>query len=214
MAKTDKKPAQKSDTKSLSPKQAKAKFDSILSGIDNNSVLIAKKMSTIDEQVKQLAAVAPIAFQPTAAKPAPAAKVAAVKTPKPAKVPAAKPAKEPKVAKPAQKTAPKASAKPAAKTAVEKIPLKQVLKMILQAGGNEYTAANELYKTAIAKYGSWSRQSLYNALKDTKTFVREGDNYKLAEKQNVAPSTATGEKDEADRFVAKVEGDTAVSQMA
>lgn len=164
-----------------------------MSGIDNTSIQIAKKMSTQEGLVKQLQEVLPIAIGPAPAK----AKVPAVKPVKEAKVKAEKPAK---------------TAKPATKPAVvEKLPLKQVLVQILQTNGP--TSATDLYKKATDSYGSWSRQSLYNALKDQSTFTRSGDEVRLTERQGVAPSSTTGEKDAADLFIAKVEDDAAVSQM-
>lgn len=163
---------------------------------------------------------------PSAQKPAPAqAKKPAAKPQAQAKKPAAKVRAKPQAkkpaakaqAKPAQKAAPKAQAKkPAAKAAPKadkpkapvsnRPPLKKVITDILAKNGKPMGAA-EIYKEACQKFGYWSRQSLYNALKDARSFSKDGDGFRAA-----SPKSTTTDV-EAEDFVKKVEGNAATSTV-
>lgn len=184
----------------------------------------------------------PVPAPKPAAKPAAktAAKPAAKTAPKPAK-----PAKTPKPAlaaktakKPAAKAAPKPTKKVAAKTAPKAKPVKAAkpvaagerpkLKTVLNALMDAATAANGgkpspltrpvLYKQVCDQHGYYSRQSLYNALDDTKSYTKVS--VKIDDKSEDAyiraPGAATSgtSDEEAAAFVEKVDGAPAVSAVS
>ena len=212
---------QKTTQKSQTPKQMAIKVESILRGLDNSQASIGKHQKKIDDGIEELkpllaglanAATAKPAAKPVQAKPA-------AKAPAPAK-PAAKPqpAKAAKAAKPAVKPAkptakaPK-SAKPA-KTAAkvkdgkkEPVPgrpiLKEAIKEMIAAEGGKGPAA-KLYHRAIDKYGYWSRQGFYAALKDTKSFTHTSDD------QYEVVQTA----DEVEKFVDQASKNQAVAHVS
>jgi len=70
--------------------------------------------------------------------------------------------------------------------------------------------ANEIYKAVVQAHGYYSRQSLYNALKDEKTFKKVGEDYMVA--GGAASATATSDE-EAETFVKAVEGESATSSV-
>jgi len=80
--------------------------------------------------------------------------------------------------------------------------LKEAVRQIIMAGSSPMPAA-EIWKLATAKWGYWSRQSLYNVLKDEKSFSRQGEKFALA--------TNSVDDAEAEKFVKQVESRQAVS---
>jgi hypothetical protein len=211
-----------------------AKATKLLRGIDNEAAAIAKDQAKLNQRVENVkksvtvvasllggisntALAAPVA----PAKPAPAAKKTAAKPAKPAK-PAKKAAAKlakaaaKKAAKTAKKAAAKAApAKKAAKPAVaakpgERPPLKSLINGTLDAVSNEWTPAAEIYKQVCAKAGYFSRQSLYNALKDEKSYEKQGEGAAAKFRRvagasasaKAAPATKTTDE-EADKFVEK-----------
>jgi len=212
-----KKPAKKPAKKT--PKQAIARINSLLKGIDNSVLVINKHKTVLNDAVKEARSLMgglsnlqaapakkPEAKKPEAKKPAPAKKPALAKKPvkkteikKPA--PAKKPVKKTEIKKPApEKSVPAKPGKP-----VEGRPsLKEAVKQIIVAGGNPMTAA-DIWKQATAKWGYWSRQSLYNVLKDEKSFSRAGEKFSM--------SRSTVDDAEADKFVQQVESNTVVSNV-
>lgn len=86
--------------------------------------------------------------------------------------------------------------------------LKSVIEIILSENGTPMSAAL-IYTTATTKHGSWSRQSLYNALKDEKRFAKIGEGaeatYSLIG-QTVATSVTD---DEADSLIKKMADNSA-----
>jgi hypothetical protein len=212
-----------------------AKATKLLRGIDNEAAAIAKDQAKLNQRVENVkksvtvvasllggisntALAAPI----PAAKAAPAAKKAvtkAVKTAKPmakatAKKAAAKPPKKAVKAASPKKTAKPATAKPAkaAKPAAakpgERPPLKSLINGVLDGASNEWTPAAEIYKQVCAKAGYFSRQSLYNALKDEKSYEKQGEGAaaKFRHLAGASAKAATATKttdEEADKFVEK-----------
>jgi len=63
-------------------------------------------------------------------------------------------------------------------------------------------AASEIWKVVTAKYGYWSRQSLYNALKDGTLFKKDGDKF----------LSISQEDENVDKFVESVEKDQSVAE--
>lgn len=233
----------KSSQKSLTPKQAAVKVSSLLRGVDNSVAKIAKGRTAIAEGEKAIrentsqirsivsglsntaqtgkAAVKKPAKKAAAKKPVKkkaAAKKAAPKKPVKKKKAAAKKAAPAKAAK---KAAPKKAA--AKKVAVEGRPsVKEAIKESIRADGPDTKAS--LYHKVTGKYGYWSRQSFYNALKDESSF-REVDgkvhviSVKASEKKEAPKKEAPKPKprttdEEADRFVDSVAQDPAVSSTA
>ena len=197
-----KKPAKKPAKKT--PKQAIARINSLLKGIDNSVLVINKHKTVLNDAVKEARSLMgglsnlqaapakkPEAKKPEAKKPAPAKKPALAK----------KPVKKTEIKKPApEKSVPAKPGKP-----VEGRPsLKEAVKQIIVAGGNPMTAA-DIWKQATAKWGYWSRQSLYNVLKDEKSFSRAGEKFSM--------SRSTVDDAEADKFVQQVESNTVVSNV-
>lgn len=184
--------------KAPTPKQAQAKIGTLLKGIDNSVVVIEKHQQNTKQSVAEIKKLITGLNSQPATKPAKAQKPAkAPKAPKPAKPTkeakasakmaakhpapkvALKPAKTPKEAKPAKAPKPAKAAKPA-KAEADKGPvsgrpgLKDVLHELIHEANGEAVSAASLYRDAVAKWGYWSRQSLYNALKDTKSFKKQG----------------------------------------
>ena len=62
-------------------------------------------------------------------------------------------------------------------------------------------AVSEIWKKITAKYGYWSRQSLYNALKDNKLFRKEGNKFLSVSQEN----------ESIEKFVESVEKDQSVA---
>jgi hypothetical protein len=87
--------------------------------------------------------------------------------------------------------------------AVEERPaLKTVIDRIL-AGKTEAIKASYIYNEACKLHGQWSRQSLYNALKDTNRYVRVGDGVEASYKLITKVNTVT--EDETEKMITRVE---------
>lgn len=219
-------------------RNATAQIGKLLRGIDNSTQVILRDKKKLEEKITavqkdaktvqtlisnvsntalaamDVPAAAPAKKAVAPAKPAPAKPAPTKKAAAPAK-PAVKPAAAKKPA--AKKPAP---AKPAAKPAAKKpdgkahqavVPgdrpaLKQVITDLLAANGP--MAAPDIYKAAVAKHGYWSRQSLYNGLKDTSLFLKDGEKYRAAGR------AAAAKKDEADAFVEQVESNAATAHVS
>ena len=207
------------------PKQAIARINSLLKGIDNSVIAINKQKAVLTDAVKEMKGLmgglsnvqtakveksAPAPKPESKSKPAtkkPAAKKPAAKKPA-AKKPAAKAAKAAKKPAPeAKKSAPAKPAKAASsseKKTVEGRPLlKDAVKQIL-ADKNQMSAA-DIWKKATSKWGYWSRQSLYNVLKDEKSFSRHEDQFSLFNNKV--------DDAEAESFISQVESSQAVSSV-
>lgn len=76
-------------------------------------------------------------------------------------------------------------------------PLKQAMQEVLDGSNGEGMAASEIWKLVTAKYGYWSRQSLYNALKDAKLFKKAGDKFQ----------SVSHEDEAAEKFIKSVKED-------
>jgi len=79
--------------------------------------------------------------------------------------------------------------------------LKQAIQEVFNGNSNGPLAASEIWKTVTGKYGYWSRQSLYNALKDSKLFKKEGDKFQ----------SISQEDESVDKFVESVGKDQSVA---
>lgn len=90
-----------------------------------------------------------------------------------------------------------------------KPPLKGVIESVLNDSTSPLSAAN-IYTLVTAKYGTWSRQSLYNALKDDKRFSKTGEGaeatYSVVKSQASTPAVTD---DEADLLIKKMETNSA-----
>ena len=194
------------------PKQAVARINSLLKGIDNSVVAINKQKAVLSDAVKEVRSLMGglSNIQTVPAKKLEAKVKAAVKPAKPAKVVKAAPAKKalPVKAASAKKLEVKAaSAKKALPVkpgkAIEGRPsLKEVVKQVIITG--PLTAA-DIWKQATSKWGYWSRQSLYNVLKDEKVFARQGEKFALV--------NSMVDDAEAEKFVKQVESNQAVSSV-
>jgi hypothetical protein len=151
------------------------KATSLLKGLDNSAAIIAKKQAEITKSTKELVQALGSISAPQPAKPAKAEKVAKPAKPAKAEKPA-KPAKAEKPAKPAKAEKPAAQKAPALKP------------VIIQALENGSMTAADLY-THVKKIHDWSRQSLYNALKDETLFTKDGDKFKRATKSSKSNGT-------------------------
>jgi len=207
----------------LTPKQAQIKAETILRGIDNNNIVIAKKLEANQDAAEQLHAVVPLLggltnasmnAKPTLAKTngttvkaeaSTSTKKTSTKKTKAAKSSsAANGASNGASTKKPTKAVTKPSAKPAAKED-ERPPLKTVMHSVIARHSGKPMGAAEIYQ-AVVQMHKYSRQSLYNALKDTKHFQKVGDGYKnVAGSATHSHSNHSGEKDDADRFVENVE---------
>ena len=224
----------KNAPKRLTRRQAEIKADKIFRGLDNSIARIKKETASMAEGAEVLKRdVLPALSQDDApakkpeapakpvrkAKPkAPAKPVRKAKPKAPSKSSRAqsakpKPAKKASPAKPAPKPVDgeekKAVPTPDSNPPVEGRPtIKEAcVQLIGEKGGK--CSATDLYYTACGRWGYWSRQSLYNSLKDKKTFRKVGDLYEVVTK----PQKGTGTQDaEADAFVKTVTKDQTVSQ--
>ena len=172
--------------KALTPRQAEIKLGKILRGVDNSVAQIEKHSENIKGLVPEAQQILAGLANPPEAKAAPK--------------PKAKPA-------PQAKAKPKAKAKDKPKTNKAKAdnmkkpvdgrpPLKQAMQEVLNGDG-EGMAASDIWKQVTAKYGYWSRQSLYNALKDAKLFKKTGDKFQ----------SVSHEDEAAEKFIKSVKED-------
>jgi len=204
------------DNETLAIKQAQDKLNVRVKAVQDN----ARTVQTLIGGISNAALAAPSkpvpakAVKPAkAAKPAKPAKVA--KPAKPAKV--AKPAKPAKVAKPVKVKAEKLvkAAKASDKTppTSDRPSLKKVISEIIAKSGKPMGTA-DIYKAACQKYGYWSRQSLYNALKDIKVFAKNGEEYSVVGEPDVDTNSMSDSSDtEADDFVKRVEENSSVAGL-
>jgi hypothetical protein len=185
----------------LTPKQANIKATSLIRGIDNSVARIRKETASIADATSQLKKTVLPALSNTEAK----AKAPAKKAKEKAKAPAKKakaPAKKAKEKKTPAQSPSKAAQK--AKPPVEGRPtIKEAIQETIGAQGPISPA--DLWKKVVEKYGYWSRQSLYNALKDTKLFKKADGVVGLV------PATGSKKKDNVDSFVDDVVKDKSVA---
>lgn len=193
--------------KTPTAKQAQVKIATLLRGIDNSSQTIAKNQDVIRKNVQEVKKLAqglgsqektvPASKKPAAKKAAPAAKKKAAK--KSASAAKKAPAKASKAPSNGLPKAPKVDGK---KAPVDgRPPLKDALKDLISKAGGQPVSQAALYKQATDKWGYWSRQSLYVAMKDEKLFQKKGDGYVNA--QSGSSKVSDGE---ADAFVRKATG--------
>ena len=196
-------------SKPLTPKQAKIKAVSLLRGMDNSVARVKKEAASMADAASQLKKVLPALSN--VMKPA----VNAAPKKSAPKKSAPKKSAPKKVCNP-QKSAPKkgATKKSAAqnpskaaqnaKPPVEGRPtIKEAIQEVVQENGAIPPA--DLWKKCVEKYGYWSRQSLYNALKDTKLFRKTKGKIEL-------PPTSGKKDDGVENFVDGVVADKSVSQ--
>lgn len=189
----------------LTQKQAVVKAGSLLKGIGNSTDTINKHQKLIAESTDQLHVVlAGLSNMTSVVTANPEKKIAAGKvtaakhekaTAKAAKVKAAK------AVKPAKVKAAKEDQKPA----VDNRPtIKDAIQELIASGGPDTKA--DLYRKVTDKYGYWSRQSFYNALKDKKLFKDVDGKIQVAGPTSVKTSDADAKK-----FVESVERDQTVA---
>ncbi len=215
----------KAASRSLTPKQADIKAASLIRGIDNSVARIKKEAASIADAAKQLKkSVLPALSNPKAKASAKIpAKKASVRIP--AKKASAKASAKKASAKASAKKAPaKASAKKApaqspskaaqkAKPPVKGRPtIKEAIQETIRTSDGSSPA--ELWKKVVGRYGYWSRQSLYNALKDVKLFKKVGGKIELLpEPTSGGRGHDSGEKDDGiDDFVDGVVADKSVAR--
>lgn len=203
----------KTEVKPPTPKQAHIKIQTLLKGIDNSTAAVDKHQTIVKkntDDIKKLVS----GLEVQAPKAAPAVKAAPV-----AKTPAAKKV-APVAVKAAKKAAPAAKKAVAAKNGAAKSnenrpPLKDVLRGFINDAGAGVSAA-DLYnrsKDFAAKNQAeeWSRQSVYNALKDAKTFTKKGNEYVNAGSNSSASPKVSD--DEAEQFVEKAASQNETSTL-
>jgi hypothetical protein len=184
----------KTKAKPLTPKQAEIKINKILRGVDNSAAQLEKHTKNIQESMPVVRELLSGLTNPPE-KPAPKA---APKKPAPKK---ADNKKTPKAkAKPASKKADGKKSNDVKKPVAGRPALKQAIQEVFN--GNGAMAASEIWKAVTAKYGYWSRQSLYNALKDGSLFKKDGDKF----------LSISQEDEKIDKFVESVEKDQSVAE--
>lgn len=196
-------------------KNAVSAANKLLKGIDNETASVRKLLDVNNKKIEKvaqsvenlsriIAAVSNISMEKPVDKPTvkAAPKAAANVTGKPEKE--KKPEKSNKVDKnKASKAAKLASPKE------ERPTLKSVIDSILiksPAG----LRASAIYSEATNFHGNWSRQSLYNALKDTSRYSRASMGGDVVYKYNA--KTAVSEE-EADKIINKIETTVSVSKV-
>jgi len=200
----------KAKTKAMTPKQMAIKANSLLKGIDNSVAAIQKHRTSIVQNAGELAGLLS-GLSNAASTPVKAAPVKKATAPvkKAEKAPAKKAEKKTPAKAKAKAKATKAGASQA-KPAGQKAPVpnrptvKEAISETITKGGPDSRAS--LYHKVTDKYGYWSRQSFYNAIKDKKAF-KEID----GKVHNVQASPAKTTDAEAAKFVEKVAGDASVS---
>lgn len=226
--KTSSKASTKLETKTQIRNGA-ARADKLLRGIDNQIVRLEtttrKEVDTLKEQAKEvrglltglsnaaLTASSPASPPVKAVKSAPASKPAPTSKPGPAKKPqVSKPQKaQSKSAIKSNKTASKSPTKTVAnpeshpEADPNRPPLKDVLRSLIRKNGS--LTAPDLYKAATQAYGYWSRQSLYNVLKDTTAFKKVGDKFEEVGGEYTSD-------DEAEKFVESVKNNQATALVS
>ncbi len=194
-----------------------AKAQRILRGIDNNVAAAVKLRGQADKKLAQVVKDAAeirgiVAGISNAALAPPSTSDAKKDTPKPTKAEAKK-----ATPKPAKKATPAKAKSPAKEAASEDLNVNRpdldgVIHSILEKAGKALTAA-EVYhgcqQLATAKgFKVWSRQSLYNQLKNVKRFSKTGDGA-AARFGNADKSDS-----EADKFVEKVARDSVAASVS
>jgi hypothetical protein len=199
---------------------------SILGGISNMALAVpaapksapAKAVPAKAAATKAVKLAAKATKKAEKAEKAAAAKAASKKAAQAEKAEKAASKKAAQAEKAASKKAAKAAAKAARPTAAAKVaksvpsvksgerpPLKLLINSVFDGLKNEWTPAAELYKQVMTKAGYFSRQSLYNALKDDKSYEKQGDGA-LAKFRRATDASTTSTKttdEEADSFVEK-----------
>ena len=211
--------------KDLTIKQAQVKASSLLRGINNDSVTMERCHERIKGAVKEVHDLVTSVITPSALsmaksqhKETPKASEAAKKPPKVVQDNAVeppqkaekpkKPVKLVKTAKPVKKS----ESKGAVKTEETVRPtLKQIVKGYLSVGPMEQS---EIYRKACSEYGKWSRQSLYSALKDEKTFEKVGESsYQIRDHGVVISKAEADGPSDLDKFIDEVESNSSVSSV-
>lgn len=169
----------------LTPKQAQVRVDSLLKGIDNTNLNIAKSQTKVVAAVKEIKDLLPAVTSAVAEKPGKKSKVIF-----------------------SLKSAQPTTSKAAPKGTDTRPPLKEVITTILTSRGAMNAA--EIFRTATADYGTWSRQSVYNCLE--KHFDRDGNKY--AVRPSVGHRVSKSGDDEADQFIESVQAVESVSGVA
>jgi hypothetical protein len=211
---TEKVSAKKPAIKAQTPKQLAAQVGSIMRGLDNSMVKIAKsqeqlKKETANAETLLKQAQNTVAAISNAAIGAPPAVKAAPQKVQPQKAAAKGSGTGPKkpAAKAAKKAAPASASTPAPGANTRPPPVigrpkvREMAVAEIHAAGGRLDAA-KVYKQAMAKWGYFSRQSLYNVLSDEATFKKAGEEYELVTATaNKAPAQVG--RDEADDFIEK-----------
>jgi len=208
-----------------------------LRGIDNEVAAIKKVQKSLDDRTdkvtKSVAAVSQIiqGISNIAMSSSETTTAAAIKNQ--AKAAAKAPVKAAKAAAKVQtKTAPKVQSKPAAKTkpkpaakaqskdaakaqAEDRPALKTVIDEVLKSASAPMKAST-IYLEACKRYGRWSRQSLYNALKDKKKYAKAGDGANATfEPSNGSSGTVESVTDDAaENLIRRVENSDATANVS
>lgn len=210
------KKAAKKRPKQASPKQAAARVGVLLRGIDNSIGVIERQKQKISDNLKEAATLvtglsnAVVDAPKAAVTKSPAKKVQKAK--KTATKPSTKKAKTSKAkssngAK-AKKVA-KANPLTAKKPPKEGRPLlKDAIRQVVAAAGSPMKSS-DIYNQVVDKWGYWSRQSMYNVLKNDGGFQLVASNtYELVANE----SGQTTSDSETDQFIDQVAPTTGVGQ--
>lgn len=199
------------------PKQISSSINKTLKGLDNEAASVRKAHDALNSRLDKItASVSDLTKLMVGLSNAQVQAIKPVKTVKPS--PAEKASKTPVKVEPKPKETVHTESTESTVQVVkitsplptgDKPPLKNVIDLIL-ADSNGPLSAASIYALATAKYGSWSRQSLYNALKDEKRFIKTGDGaeavYSMV--KSVAPASSVTD-DEADELIKKMESNSA-----
>jgi hypothetical protein len=186
------------------PKQMLARVQTLLRGIDNSVLAIEKHKTFVDDAVKEVKSLVGGIEDVTdwASDKSPESKPVVNKLES-----KKKPEMELCLGKPKLEKATKVAVPTSVtSTKVKKAPvdgrpsLKEVVRQIV---ANDSMSAAEIWNQATEKWGYWSRQSLYNVLKDGRLFSKQDDKFSLANHF----------MDEAEKFIKQVADNQVVKNV-
>jgi len=202
----------KTVSKPLTPKQAEIKVGSLIRGIDNFVTRIKKDTALVVDAMLEFKQVLPALSNTTKA--AKVEKTSAKVEKTSAKVEKTSAKVEKTSAKPPKKekaASPLKAARKAKPPVKERPTIKEAIQEMLKTHGSLPPA--DLWKKTVDKYGYWSRQSLYNALKDDNLFKKSDGVISLVPNRNKDKDKDKDKDDGVDSFVDVVLADKSVAHV-
>jgi len=200
-------------------KQTTAAISRIIKGIDNEAVSVKKAHEALTKKIDKINASVSVANKLLSG----LSNISVASLPKaipnPVSKPEGKPSKTPEkvvaaVKAPTTKdttlSVPKDAPEASSVSNGSRVPLKTAIDDVISSSDKPLSAAT-IYAGVTSKHGQWSRQSLYNALKDDTRYVKTGDGANAAYSiKSAAGVTVPGStEEEADALIQKMTDNSA-----